>query len=54
MVRTKRGTNANKNNVGIHLFDPTKKQIEDAKEDAAIKGFPYVYIHRTRKTIVRR
>ena len=54
MAKVKRGTNENKNNVGIHLFDPTKRQIDDAKEDASNKGFPYVYVHRTRKTIVRR
>ena len=54
MVRTKRGINRNRNAMGIHLWDPTKRQIEDAKEDAANKGFPYVYVHRTRKSVVRR
>ena len=54
MAKIKKGTNANKNNIGIHLFDPTKRQIDDAKEDAVNKGFPYIYVHRTRKTIVRR
>jgi len=54
MVKIKRGTNRNRNAVGIHLFDPTKTQIRDAKEDAVNKGFPYVYVHRTHKTVVRR
>lgn len=54
MAKIKKGTNENKNNIGIHLFDPTKRQVEDAKEDADIKGFPFVYVHRTRKTIVTR
>lgn len=54
MVKTKRGTNRNKNLMGIHLFDPTKRQIEDAKGDAENKGFPFVYVHSTRKTIVNR
>ena len=54
MVRIKKGTNTNRNNMGIHLFDPSKRQIEDAKEDAQNKGFSAVYIHRTRKLIVKR
>lgn len=54
MAKTKRGTNQNKNNQGIHLFDPSKRQIEDAKEDADNKGFRFVYVHRTRKTVVNR
>jgi len=54
MVKIKRGTNKNKNNVGIHLFNPTKKQVVDAHEDAENKGFPFVYVHRTAKTIVKR
>ena len=54
MSKTKRGTNQNKNNIGIHLFDPTKKQVEDAKDEAEAKGFPFVYVHRTRKTIVKK
>jgi len=52
MAKRKVGTNTNKNNMGIHLFDPTKGQVEDAMEDAANKGFPFVYVHRTRKTVV--
>lgn len=54
MARIVRGTNRNKNSVGIHLFDPTKKQIEDAKEDAENKGFPRVYVHRTKGYIVNK
>ena len=52
MAKRKAGTNANKNNMGIHLFDPTKRQVDDAMEDATNKGFPFVYVHRTRKTVV--
>ena len=52
MAKRRAGTNQNKNNIGIHLFDPTMRQIEDAMEDAGNKGFPFVYVHRTRKTIV--
>lgn len=54
MVRVRTGTNANRNNIGIHLFDPTKKQIEDAKEDAVNKDFPFVYVHKTRVVVVNR
>ena len=54
MAKIKRGTNLNKGAMGIHLFDPTKKQIEDAKEDAINKGFPFVYVHKTRKMVVNR
>ncbi len=54
MAKIKRGTNQNKNSMGIHLFDPAKRQIEDAKEEARAKGFPFIYVHRTRKTIVKR
>jgi len=52
MAKRKAGTNENKNNIGIHLFDPTNRQIEDAMEDATNKNFPFVYVHRTRKTVV--
>lgn len=54
LVKIQRGTNQNRNNIGIHLFDPTKAQVASAKEDAANKGFHLIYVHRTRKVIVNR
>ncbi len=54
MAKIIAGTNRNKNNIGIHLFDPTKQQVADAREDAVNKDFPFVYVHRTRQTIVNK
>lgn len=34
---------------GIHLVDPTKTQIADAKERAVSQGFSTVWVHKTRK-----
>ena len=31
--------------VGIHLYRPSKRKIEDAKEDALSKNFGVIYIH---------
>ncbi len=31
---------------GIHLCNPSKRKIEDAKEDAISKGFGVIYIHK--------
>jgi hypothetical protein len=31
--------------VGIHLNNPSKQEIESAKEDAQNKGFKTVWIH---------
>ena len=31
--------------VGIHLYRPSKRKIEDAKEDAISKNFGVIYIH---------
>lgn len=31
--------------VGIHLYRPSKRKIEDAKEDAISKNFRVIYIH---------
>ena len=30
---------------GIHLYNPSKRKIEDAKEAAVSKGFEVIYIH---------
>ena len=54
MVKVKRGTSKNVRAIGIHLFDPTKRQVEDAKDDADSKGFPFVYVHKTRKMVIKR
>ncbi len=54
MAKIRVGKPSNVRNIGIHLFDPTKKQIDDAKEDAANKDFPFVYIHKTRVVTVHR
>lgn len=54
MAKVKRGTAKSVRAIGIHLFDPTKRQIDDAKEDADNKGFSSVYVHKTRKMIVKR
>lgn len=31
---------------GIHLYKPSKREIENAKEDAISKDFTVIYIHR--------
>ena len=31
--------------VGIHLYRPSKRKIEDAKEDATNEDFRVIYIH---------
>jgi hypothetical protein len=33
---------------GIHLYEPSRREITDAKQDALIKDFRVIYIHRKR------
>jgi hypothetical protein len=40
------GHEGDKSAIGIHLTQPSKKEIEDAKEDALNKGFKRIYIHK--------
>ena len=54
MARIKRGTNENRNNIGIHLFDPSQYQIDDAKDVAYRDGYPFIYVHRTRKVVIKK
>lgn len=49
MVKTKTvKTKADLSKAGIHIFNPTKKQLKDAKERAKQKGFSTVWIHKKR------
>jgi hypothetical protein len=33
--------------IGIHLVNPSMKEIQEAKEDAISKGFEVIYIHKS-------
>jgi len=37
--------------VGMHLYKPTKQKIQEFKEEARNKGFKYIYIHKSIKTL---
>jgi hypothetical protein len=41
-----KGKDGDEGKVGIHLLNPTKFELEMAKEDAYIKGFKTVWVHR--------
>lgn len=53
-IKMKRGTSRNANNLGMHLMDPTKKQVVDARKEAEEKGIPNIYIHKNWRIVVRR
>ena len=38
-----------KYDIGIHLHNPSKNDIENAKEDAWARGFKTIWVHRTKK-----
>jgi hypothetical protein len=46
MVRARKAKDRDLGKVGIHILNPTKFQLERAKEDAYIKGFKTVWVHR--------
>ena len=46
-VKVKNSSDSNK--VGIHLFEPTQKELEESTETAIKDVFPTIFIH-TKKT----
>ena len=42
-------TKKKKGATGIHLVDPSKRQIADAKERAEAQGFSVVWVHKTKE-----
>jgi len=46
MVRTRKAKDRDSGKLGIHLLNPTKFELERAKEDAQIKGFKTIWVHR--------
>jgi hypothetical protein len=32
-------------NIGIHLLNPSEKEIESTIEDALLKSFKFIFIH---------
>lgn len=39
------GKDEQRYNPGIHLFNPSKRELEDAKDRAASHGFETIYVH---------
>lgn len=56
MAIVKRATTSDWNRVGMHLVDPSKAKIAEAKEEADGKGFGIVWVYRknSSKAITRR
>lgn len=48
MVRARKAKDRDLKKVGIHILNPTKFELERAKEDAHIRGFKTVWVHRKR------
>jgi len=48
MARVLKGTHRNSCSVGIHLWKPSPKRIEDALDDAKRQGFSFVYVHKAK------
>ena len=44
-VKVKRAGKDDWFKIGVHIVAPTKAKLQDAKEDAADKGFGIVWVH---------
>jgi hypothetical protein len=55
-VKVKRASKDDWFKVGVHVVAPSKAKLQDAKEDAANKGFSIVWVHSANslKTVKRR
>ena len=52
MVRIKKAKEKDKYTQGIHLYNPSEMDIENAKEDAYAKGFKTIWVHKGKKVMV--
>jgi hypothetical protein len=46
MVRARKAKDRDAGKVGLHIVNPSKFELERAKEDAHIRGFKTVWVHR--------
>lgn len=54
MANLKKGTNENEGRMGIHLLNPTTRQVRLALKEANEKGIDNVYVRYIQRKVVRR